>query len=91
VVNLSEFCPDITVEKMQNALVAAFEKVYGFTSEMMDKSSFDAAAIDALYTRNHSWEWNYGQKLPCTFSCDGRFAWGEAEIRSIFVVAMSCP
>ena len=81
VVNLSELCPDITVEKMQTAMVAAFEKVYHLTAGMLEKSSFDASEIDALYARNHSWEWNYGQKMPCTFSCGDRFAWGEAEIQ----------
>ena len=81
VVNLSELCPDITVEKMQKAMVAAFEKVYGFTAEMMKKDQLDATVIDTLYARNHSWEWNYGQKLPCTFSCGDRFAWGEVEIQ----------
>ncbi len=81
VVNLSELCPDITVEKMQKAMVAAFEKVYRFTAEMMEKDQLDTSVIDALYARNHSWEWNYGQKLPCTFSCGDRFAWGEAEVQ----------
>ena len=52
-----------------------------FTAEMMEKDQLDTSVIDALYARNHSWEWNYGQKLPCTFSCGDRFAWGEAEVQ----------
>ncbi len=81
VVNLAEFCPDITVESMENAMRAAFEKVYGFGAKMLKKEDFDPAEIGALYERNRSWAWNYGQKLPCTFSCGERFGWGEAELR----------
>ncbi|MBQ3102676.1 MAG: lipoate--protein ligase [Oscillospiraceae bacterium] len=81
VVNLSELCSDITVEKMCRAMETAFEKVYGLGAKKLRKEDFAASEIEALYARNHSWEWNYGQKLPCTFSCDARFAWGEAEIR----------
>ena len=80
VVNLKELCPDITVPALEEALAEAFRQVYGLPLETIGEDALDIAAIDALAVRNRSWEWNYGQKMPFTLSCEGRFPWGGIQI-----------
>lgn len=80
VVNLRELQPEITIPKLKEALAEAFSSVYGLLLERIQPDQLDADAVDALRRRNESWEWNYGQKLPFTFSCDSRFSWGEIQI-----------
>ncbi|MBQ2062352.1 MAG: lipoate--protein ligase [Oscillospiraceae bacterium] len=80
VVNLRELSPDITVEALRRQLDLAFGRVYGLPVEPIADSELDAAAVDALTRRNGSWEWLYGRSLPCNFSCEDRFAWGELRL-----------
>lgn len=78
VVNLKELDPDITVEGLKAALAQAFCRVYGLPLGTI--AQLDTAAVDAIFRRNRGWEWNYGRKLPFTFSCEGRFPWGGIQI-----------
>ncbi len=80
VVNLTELDPAITIASVKKAMAAAFEKVYGLTAERLEDSMLDMAAIEALYRRNASWEWNFGQKLPFTTEFETRFSWGGVQI-----------
>ena len=78
--NLRELCPDISVETLRGALRQAFEEVYALRAELIREDELDDAAVDALYQKNRSWEWNYGQRLPFDFSCEARFDWGELRL-----------
>lgn len=80
VVNLKELNPDITIASLKEALAEAFDQVYGRPLRRMTREELDHAAIDALYQRNRSWEWNYGRKMPFSLSCDGRFSWGGVQM-----------
>lgn len=80
VVNLRELNPDITIAALKEALAAAFGEVYGLPLGRMTSDALDHDAIDALYRRNRSWEWNYGRKMPFSLSCDGRFPWGGVQL-----------
>ena len=80
VVNLNELNPEITVDTMKHAMREAFCAVYGVHCEALDDSSFDHHAINQLYERNKSWQWNYGQKLPFSVEMEERFAWGGLQI-----------
>ena len=80
VVNLSEICPGLTIEKMKAAMVQAFSKVYGLAAEPLALTFEDAAAIETLRSRNASWEWNCGKKLPFSVTVEGRFPWGGVEL-----------
>lgn len=80
VCNLRELCPDLTIERLKQALAQSFGAVYGLPVERIAEDALDAAEIDRLQARNASWEWNYGCKLPFDFSCEARFDWGEMRI-----------
>lgn len=80
VVNLSDLCPDITVDSMKDAMIRAFSKVYGLEASPFQESRFDPGEVKRLKERFDSWNWKYGQKIPFTNRLGKRFAWGEAEL-----------
>ena len=80
VVNLKELNPAITVDSMKAAMKEAFRAVYALPCSTLDSSSLDQQKIEALYRRNASWEWNYGQKLPFSVQFEDRFPWGGLQI-----------
>ena len=51
--------------------------VYGLPTRRLEPSRLDQAALERHYQRFHSYDWVYGQAMPCTFSCGERFPWGE--------------
>ena len=79
VVNLRELCPDLTIDDLKQALVAAFEKVYGLKS--VSRTQPDPARVAELREQYASWAWRFGQRLPFTLRCEGRFAWGSVEVQ----------
>ncbi len=81
VVNLIELCPTLTVEDLKQALVAAFEAIYGLNSAPRVLTEADTARIGSLRETYASWHWRFGQRLPFTCRAEGRFAWGEVEIQ----------
>ena len=77
VVNLSQVQPGLTVSHMEEALWSAFSEVYGLPARRLEPSRLAQAALERHYQRFHSYDWVYGQAMPCTFSCGERFPWGE--------------
>ena len=80
VINLTELKPDLTIDGMAQAMVKAFETVYGLEAQELREENFDSAEIERRYQRFHSYDWVYGRSVPCSFSCAKRFAWGEVTI-----------
>lgn len=80
VVNLRELNPEVTIPALKAALAASFAEVYGGGPQALDEKNLDMAQIEVLAARNRSWQWNFGQKLPFSFSCAERFPWGGVEI-----------
>lgn len=74
VVNLKELNPELTIAQLKDALKKAFCEVYALPLHTIE--TLDAHRIEELTLRNRSWDWNYGQKLPFSFECEGRFPWG---------------
>ena len=79
VVNLRELCPELTVEALKRALVAAFEEVYGRKSALW--TPLDSGRVAELRDQYASWAWRFGQKLPFTCRVEGRFPWGGVEVQ----------
>ena len=81
VVNLKSLCPELTTERMCQAMNQAFEQVYGLTAEVLDEANFDQAALEAGYERFASYDWKYGQSMPFDFSATEKFPWGEITLQ----------
>ena len=67
VVNLRELCPDLTIEKMAEAMNRAFEQVYGLT------------AVPLLDICDHQLD-GEGRSAPLDFACGDKFPWGEVSL-----------
>lgn len=81
VVNLRELVPELTIPMLEDALTAAFQAVYELPAEQMTEAELNCAAVEKLTCRNRSWAWNFGRRLPFTFSCEGQFDWGGMQIQ----------
>lgn len=78
--NLSLYRPDITIEKMNQALMESFQELYGKSSEQpltIDNSSYE---LQGLYQKYSSWEWLYGKTPSFDILLETRFPWGGIEL-----------
>lgn len=81
VVNLSELCPDLTVDKMRKNMILAAEDVYGLKAKKMPEiDSSEKEKITELYG---SWDYIYGTSIPADFVCEGRFSWGGIQLKFV--------
>lgn len=81
VVNLRELCPGLTVEKMADAMIQAFEQVYGLPSTPLRREDFDAAKLEKLRDQFSSRSWVFRPELPFDFACGDKFGWGEIRLQ----------
>ena len=81
VVNLKELCPELTIDRMKEEMLNAFQEVYGMASTELSAADFDKDYVNQLRERNASWDWNYGKSLPAAICCEDRFAWGGIELQ----------
>ena len=79
VCNLKDLNPEITVEKVRQALKESFLEVYGDFTEL-DPAAFDTPEVQETYDLYSSWDWKYGKSPECETSYSHRFDWGEVEI-----------
>ena len=83
VVNLKEYCPDITADLLAGSLRTAFSDVYGLQAEELEDSFFSGEAPEEIQKDTElfsSPEWLYGRNLPFTHRLSERFEWGGVEI-----------
>ena len=81
VINLCDLKPELTLTMMEDAMIAAFETVYGGKARSMTAADFDEKHLEELHAQFASWDWNYGQMRPFTFSCAEKFNWGEITLQ----------
>ena len=81
VVNLKQLCPELTVARMGQEMLKAFQQVYGMPSQALSAADLDMDYVNQLEARNASWDWNYGKSLPATFVCEDRFPWGGIQLQ----------
>ena len=81
VVNLKELCPDLTIGRMKEEMLKAFQTVYGMESKALSAADLDMDYVNRLEARNASWDWNYGKSLPASFVCEDRFPWGGIQLQ----------
>ena len=83
VVNLKEYCPDITADLVARSLTMAFSEIDGLPATELDGSFFTNEAREAIQKDMEyfsSPEWLYGRNLPFTHRLAGRYPWGGIEI-----------
>lgn len=81
VVNLKELNPELTIDAMKQAMIAAFSEVYGLSAKRIEASDLDTPQVRELTERNRSWEWNFGRKLPFSVEWEHRFSWGGVQVQ----------
>ena len=79
VVNLTELNPEITIDKVAEALQQAFLEVYGGEGEVLSPAEV-VSDMTPLYEKFSSWEWRYGRTPKFDVSYTTRFEWGGVEI-----------
>lgn len=80
VANLCEFLPDLTLLRLQQSLLGAFEKVYGGKLEAFPAASLDQTQMKKSVEKFSSWDWIYGRKIAFHDGLIRRFPWGNIEI-----------
>lgn len=79
VVNLRELCPDITVDGLRSAMIAALEQVYGLPVSTLPQPEDSKLAEGRA--RFASFDWLYGQERGYTLETETiRFPWGCAQL-----------
>jgi len=79
VCNLKELNPEITTDRMREALKESFRELYGEFEEL-EPSRLDNPEVEKTYELYSSWEWKFGKSPDCETSYSTRFDWGEVEI-----------
>lgn len=81
VTNLSEFCPEITINLMKDKLIEAFENVYGLKAEEIKKEILPQDKLEERYEFFSSKAWKYDRHLPFTYQASRRFSWGDIDLQ----------
>ena len=76
VTNLRNYRPDLTIQRLNQALVEAFGQVYGLPVEELRYEDLDQAALSEGQARFSRPEWIYGDSRPLEVSREARFDWG---------------
>ncbi len=79
VVNLNELAPDLTIDRLKDALFQEFSWTYNAdgTIEMVNPESHPTGD---RYTRYASWEWRFGATPDFDLDLETRFPWGGVEL-----------
>lgn len=81
VANLQEFAPELTCRILGEHMADAFGQIYGLTPEEITLSADEKALIRESAANLQSWQWLYGPRLPFSFCCEDRFAWGGISLQ----------
>lgn len=81
VVNLKELKPDLTIDSLKQALVAAMQQVYGCAIEEIDEFALDEVEIAAHSLKFGSDQFRLGARIPFTWEVENRFSWGGIQLQ----------
>lgn len=83
VANLIELQPNITHEKLCETITESFFEYYGerVKAEIISPQKLpDLPGFEETFTKQSSWEWNFGQAPAFSHLLDNRFKWGGVEL-----------
>jgi len=80
VTNITDVNPNVTIEKLKQAMDESFVKLYDgeISHETYDEN---IELIGELYEKYSSWEWRFGQSPVFDISYTEKFSWGEVEFQ----------
>ncbi len=76
VVNLRQFCPDLTIPQLRQALIDAFGRVYGLPVTPLTREGLDQVQLAKSLARFSDPAWTYGDTRPLDVSQEALFPWG---------------
>ena len=76
-INLCDIVPHLTVEKMQNAIIEAAEKLFNLKAENFEIPKKDIKKTADLFG---SWEFIFGSSLPFSITLSKRLRFGSCEL-----------
>ncbi|WP_434663267.1 lipoate--protein ligase A [Aeromonas sp. NJAU223] len=83
VANLSELLPGVDHERVSEALLEAFFAYYGERVQpehISPEQLPDLPGFAETFSRQRSWEWNFGHAPSFSHQLDERFGWGGVEL-----------
>jgi len=81
VANLAEYNPELTIDKMADAMAEAFREIYGGNPPVTGNVDWaDRAVLEELYKKYSSWDWRYGETPAFDITLEKRFPWGGIEM-----------
>lgn len=80
VTNLKTLCPEITIEKMRQSLLAAFEEIYQGTAISLPLASEAEKILAEKSQALQDPGWLYGNRIAMTCSVEDKFPWGYIRI-----------
>jgi lipoate-protein ligase A len=83
VTNLTEFVPELTVNRMRIELVEAYGEVYECVPTELNMSELQSEELQKLEEKFASREWILGKKMEFNYSIDRRFSWGNIDLEFI--------
>lgn len=82
VTNLTDYCPDLTIDMMKKELVESFAKLYGQGSyTLWQERDFDEEEILRLTEKFASRDFRLGVRRPFQAELTQRFPWGDMQIQ----------
>ena len=78
VVNLCEYCPDLTVDRMCEALLNAFSRFYSLPLEVAAPPDEKEIADRAVFYASDLWRLSF--RRPTDINLSNRFGWGEFQL-----------
>ncbi len=79
-VNLRELNPNLTPDRLERALVAAFARCFRAQPAWLDEQLLDESSIDRLTSRFSHPEWTYPAQENYDFEVSERFPWGSVTV-----------
>ena len=79
-VNLRELNPDMTLDRLERALVDAFARCFRARPAWLDEQLLDESSLDRLTDRFARPEWTYPAQENYDFDVSERFPWGSVTI-----------
>jgi lipoate-protein ligase A len=83
VTNLTEYIPELSIDRMRKELVKAYSEVYELAPVELNAYELDSLKLDKLENKFASWEWILGKKMEFNYSLDRRFPWGNIDLEFV--------